>query len=259
MKNSVPRTEGKCLQCRESRPVDKDGICWGCEIINRLPETPDTICVKCRDKVATLEGGLCMTCGWEYAAERAAIKARQENLKKLFGEQAATEFMLENFKKIPGTESALAAATLFNPHYNSLFLYGPTGRGKTHLAFGIAMRQYLDGRNVDWSTPSLLVPRFKAQGQKYVEQMNYFTALDVLLIDEIGLRSASDAFLEVFCEILNRRHYAGKRGLIVTSNLYLSDLEKLNQEDRLTSRLAQECEGGFYEINTKEDYRTEGR
>ena len=232
------------------------GLCYFCAIVARHENDPAVECPGCkREFNGLLENGLCLDCSRTKSETESRLRAQKARLAQVFGEEAGNTFRLENFKELIGTEGALAAAKLFHPRYSSLFFYGPTGRGKTHLAFAVGIEHFLQGSAVDWVTPEILVQRVRGRGQKYLDSIKYFVGLDVLILDELGLRPASDNFLECVCEIMNQRKYAGKRGLIVTSNLYLDDLAKLNGEDRFTSRLAEECAGNMFEISTPTDFR----
>lgn len=122
----------------------------------------------------------------------------------------------------------------------SLYFYGPTGVGKSHLAAGIALEVAASGRSVSYTTePSLM--RFLRAGYDRKrfddtddtdQRMLALQAVDLLVLDDLGTayraKDANDARVgwvdaQLF-DLLHQR-FLHDRATIMTSNLHPDDLE----------------------------------
>ena len=123
--------------------------------------------------------------------------------------------------------------TTFNP----LFIYGPSGVGKTHLchAIGLRIRQMHPEKRVLYVSAH----RFRIQYTDAVikntsnDFLNFYQSLDVLILDDIhelvGLNKTQMAFFHIF----NNLHQLGKQ-LVLTADKAPVDMQGL--EDRLITR-----------------------
>ncbi len=124
--------------------------------------------------------------------------------------------------------------TTFNP----LFIYGPSGVGKTHLchAIGLRIRQMHPEKRVLYVSAN----RFRIQYTDAVikntsnDFLNFYQSLDVLILDDIhelvGLNKTQMAFFHIF----NNLHQLGKQ-LVLTADKAPVDMQGL--EERLITRL----------------------
>ena len=124
--------------------------------------------------------------------------------------------------------------TTFNP----LFVYGPSGVGKTHLchAIGIRIRELHPEKRVLYVSAN----RFRIQYTDAVRKntsndfLNFYQSLDVLILDDIhelvGLVKTQQAFFHIF----NNLHQLGKQ-LVLTSDKAPVDMQGM--EERLITRL----------------------
>ena len=124
--------------------------------------------------------------------------------------------------------------TTFNP----LFIYGPSGVGKTHLchAIGLRIRQMHPEKRVLYVSAH----RFRIQYTDAVikntsnDFLNFYQSLDVLILDDIhelvGLNKTQLAFFHIF----NNLHQLGKQ-LVLTADKAPVDMQGL--EERLITRL----------------------
>lgn len=124
--------------------------------------------------------------------------------------------------------------TTFNP----LFIYGPSGVGKTHLchAIGQRIRQMHPEKRVLYVSAH----RFRIQYTDAVikntsnDFLNFYQSLDVLILDDIhelvGLNKTQMAFFHIF----NNLHQLGKQ-LVLTADKAPVDMQGL--EERLITRL----------------------
>lgn len=226
--------------------------------MERVKLLPYVICPQCKFEWSKLtDDGCCFDCRTAKNDEIDRMAKVKRRLIKLLGsEEAIKWYTFDNFDPMPGTSEAFERMFNFNPNMENLYLYGPCGRGKTHLAYALAVKHLKAGRSVIVCTPRELVNRFRMRRsvEDEIEEMETFRSADVLVIDELGGGKGTEFSLEILSDILNKRSLNVKNGLIVTSNLSPDELSRKNNDDRLTSRIAGLCD--FIEINTSRDYRT---
>jgi len=140
-------------------------------------------------------------------------------------------------------------------HYpRNLFIFGTTGSGKTHLAVSL-IRKYPDGEI--WKPQEIYRYCRKAESageeeahiEKMIRQEHY-------IIDDLGTDKKTDYSFSLLYEILDARWMRKKEGLIITSNLSLSELSQKLGDDRLSSRIFGMCKiiklaGKDWRINEK--------
>lgn len=176
---------------------------------------------------------------------------------KLFGsEKKLNELSFENFTRFEGTDEAYLACEKFNPEINSLYLWGETGRGKTHLVYALAQENLKKGKTVDIMTIRDFVNRFRMiKPDEEKELVEKLVNTDVLIIDDLGRIAGSEFSIDILSNIIDKRSIIDKNGLVITSNLFLDQLANHNQEDRLTSRIAGMCK--VIEVRSDFDFRLE--
>lgn len=151
------------------------------------------------------------------------------------------DFTFENFIKGQSNQFAYAAAQAVaaNPSgaYNPLFIYGPSGLGKTHLlnAIQIEIRKnhpdfnlvYVDCEKFTNETISAIRTATTEQfRQKYREA-------DVLLVDDIQFIAGKEATQEEFFHTFNTLHNAGKQ-IVLACDRPAKEIKSL--EERLRTR-----------------------
>lgn len=123
--------------------------------------------------------------------------------------------------------------------HNPLFLYGPTGLGKTHLmqAVGNALLQAKPNARVMYMTSESFVQDFVSSLQKgKVEEFKKnCRSLDLLLVDDIHLLAGKEASLVEFFYTFNALLDESKQ-IILTSDRYPKELTEL--DPRLVSRFS---------------------
>ena len=189
----------------------------------------------------------------EAAAEKNEIKTEiystvGENkvLNRAAVPQAFAEFTFDSFVVGESNKFAHAAAQSVANHparqANPLFIYGPSGLGKTHLLYAIANR-------LKENFPSYKVVYVK--GEEFTNQMidslsrdlthefrEKYRRADVLLIDDIqfiaGKESTQEEFFHTFCAL-----YEAEKQIILTSDRPPKEIKTL--AERLRTRF----EGGL--------------
>ncbi len=154
-------------------------------------------------------------------------------------------YSFENF--VVGDKSELAFQAAFavaeNPEhskYNPLFIYGPSGLGKTHLlqAIGNYILGNATGKNIRY------IPSTDFQ-REYTDSIRnsttnewsafYRNDIDVLLIDDIQFWKGSTETQNEFFHIFNTLHQAGKQ-IVLTSDRPAA--ENVDLSERLVSRFS---------------------
>lgn len=106
----------------------------------------------------------------------------------------------------------------------NLWLLGPVGRGKTHLACAVLRAQHQAGESVVFTTPRDLVRDLRShwgeRGSAAKEQQTLarYTDCYALVIDDIGTSFGKEAELVQLFEVINERD-AHDLHTIITSNL----------------------------------------
>ena len=147
---------------------------------------------------------------------------------------------------VEGRSNQMAAETcrkvltqLGESQHNPLFLYGPTGLGKTHLmqAVGNALLQAKPNARVMYMTAESFVQDFVSSLQKgKVEEFKKnCRSLDLLLVDDIHLLAGKEASLVEFFYTFNAL-LDESRQIILTSDRYPKELTEL--DPRLVSRFS---------------------
>lgn len=124
--------------------------------------------------------------------------------------------------------------TTFNP----LFVFGPSGVGKTHLchAIGTRIKELHPETKVLYVSAHLFRVQFTDAIRKNTTNdfINFYQNIDVLILDDIQELIGMDKTQNTFFHIFNHLHQLGKQ-LILTSDKPPVDLQGM--EERLITRL----------------------
>ncbi len=148
-----------------------------------------------------------------------------------------TNFIEGDCNRLARTASMAVANKPGGTAFNPLFIFGPTGLGKTHLAQAI-------GNEIVKKDPSkniIYVPCEKFGNQiiqaiktnAVNDLVNFYQMIDVLIVDDVQFLTGKAKTQEIFFNIFNQLHQSGKQ-LVFTSDKAPKDLEGM--EDRLISR-----------------------
>ncbi len=164
-----------------------------------------------------------------------------EELKKTY-EKANYEFTFDTFIVGSSNEFAYAACKAVaqkqkNKIYNPLFIYGPSGLGKTHLLMAIIHESKLKTPNINilYISSENFTNEFLTAIEKKTtgEFQNKYRHADILLIDDIQFLSGKERTQEEFFHTFNELHSLGKQ-IILTSDRPPKDIKTL--EERLRTR-----------------------
>ncbi|MCF0117539.1 MAG: ATP-binding protein, partial [Bacilli bacterium] len=162
------------------------------------------------------------------------------------GSQINTQLTFDNFVVGESNKEAYHAALYVARNggmlYNPLFIYSPTGLGKTHLLHAIGnevkAKRLPSGKILCLSSDEFVdeyIKWVKAE-REGKSPKEYFDDVDILLVDDVQLLAGKDKTQDLFFTIYETLVKRGKR-IIITSDKQPSDLHGL--EERLVSRFAQ--------------------
>ena len=155
--------------------------------------------------------------------------------------QGNYEFTFENFIKGPSNQFAFAAAQAVaaNPSgaYNPLFIYGPSGLGKTHLLNAIQFeikKNHPDFNIVYVDCEMFTNETISAIKTATMEQFRQkYRKADVLLIDDIQFLAGKESTQEEFFHTFNTLHNDGRQ-IVIASDRPAKEIKSL--EERLRTR-----------------------
>ena len=134
---------------------------------------------------------------------------------------------------------AASVAVADNPggSYNPLFIYGPSGMGKTHLLFAIqnaVQKKYPDKKvkyiKGDQFTNELIEAIANGRQNEFHQKYSY---IDVLMVDDVQFIGGKDQTQEEFFHTFNTLHQEHKQ-IVLTSDRPPREIQTL--ENRLRSR-----------------------
>ena len=181
----------------------------------------------------------------------------QKNKEKAGKPRFNPQFTFDSFVVGPSNRFAYNAALAVTDKpasaYNPLFIYGPSGLGKTHLLYAIANRiqkNYPDFNIVYISSEQFTNELIIAlREHRNVEFRKKYRNADLLLMDDIqfigGKASTEEEFFHTFNEL-----FEGRKQIVVTSDRPPNEISLL--ADRLRTRF----EGGLICDIIPPDYET---
>ncbi len=156
-------------------------------------------------------------------------------------EGANYEYTFSTFIVGRSNEFAYAACTSVakdpGKNYNPLFIYGPSGLGKTHLMHAISHE--IKQNNPDYNIIYVTSEEFGNDLIRSLDEKNMtsfhekYRSADVLLIDDIQFFSNKERMQEEFFHTFNKLHAEGKQ-IVITSDKPPKELKTL--EERIRTR-----------------------
>lgn len=148
------------------------------------------------------------------------------------------ENFIEGFSnKLSRTAGEAVALNPAKTTFNPLFLYGPSGVGKTHLsnAIGTKIKELYPGKRVLYVSAHLFQVQYtdSVRNNTINDFINFYQTIDVLIIDDIQEFASLTKTQNTFFHIFNHLHQNGKQ-LILTSDRAPIMLQGM--EERLLTR-----------------------
>jgi DNA replication protein DnaC len=195
---------------------------------------------------SALSDGHCADCVEQQEADRqkeAAVRLRRSAVVALLGgDKPYREFIFERFRVLAGNRRAYEAAIGFDPTVDNLYLWGPSGVGKSHLACAVARRASEESLSVEMLRMPQLVRKTRmrdpASEQSVIDGL---ITTEVMVFEDLGSGQSSAYSRQILREILDGRDYQNRAGLLVTSAYTLNELALRLEDDAIASRLAGLC------------------
>lgn len=159
-----------------------------------------------------------------------------------FDSQLNPKYTFENYCGSLSNKIAksIGEAIASNPNcktFNPLFIFGPSGVGKTHLiqAIGIRIKENNPQCRVLYLSARLFESQYTAAvaGGRVNDFINFYQSIDVLIIDDIQDLIRKEKTQQAFFHIFNHLHQ-NQRQIILSSDCCPSKMEGMY--DRLLSR-----------------------
>lgn len=168
------------------------------------------------------------------------IENQQEELNRSY-QNANYDYTFDTFIVGNSNDFAYAACKAVSHNesnaYNPLFIYGPSGLGKTHLLCAIQhefLHLYPDANILYVSSETFTNELITAIQHKNVESFREkYRNADMLLVDDIQFIAGKERMQEEFFHTFNELHQLGKQ-IVITSDRPPRDIKTL--ESRLKSR-----------------------
>ncbi len=178
----------------------------------------------------------------ELDNERPIVSDPTPQVREPLFKGAGNDYTFDNFIVSSSNKFAynasIAVATNPSTAWNPLFIYGPSGLGKTHLLYAIANQLAVNfpginivyDRGEDFTIELVASLKVKDGPEKF---RNKFRNLDVLLIDDIQFIAGKEGVQEEFFHTFNAL-YEDKKQIILTSDKPPRDIAHL--QERLKTR-----------------------
>lgn len=197
---------------------------WRSQLVNRR-------CPSCQ---AALES--------QREKEERTLRQRTELVELLGGEKPYREFTFERYRVQPGNQLSYERSKNFNPACDNLYLWGPCGVGKTHLAYAIARGCFQESLSVTILGASQLSRKVRMKDpDQEQEALNRLIGADILVLDDVGTGADTAYTRQILQEILDGRHFRDRAGLVMTSKYSIDQLAANIADDTIPSRLAGMC------------------
>lgn len=158
------------------------------------------------------------------------------------GEKPLREFRFDRYEVTTGNREAFLRARGFHALRDNLYLWGPCGVGKTHLACALARLQAEKGLTMSFLKPPQLFRKVRRrEGSEEQQVIDRFIREDLLVLDDLGIGNETPFGRQILQEILDGRDYRGRAGLVITSKYSLDDLARKFDDDTISSRIAGMC------------------
>lgn len=206
------------------RPLGGTGV-WRTQLVGRR-------CPQCH---AALEN--------ERKMKERALLRRKELVELLGGEKPFWDFTFDGYKVMIGNKLAYDRCMNFNPAIDNLYLWGPCGVGKTHLASAVARRCFEESLSTAILLAANLSRRVRMKDpEKEQAIVDGIVAVEALVLDDVGTGNETAYTRQILQEIFDGRNFKNRAGLVITSKYSLEDLAKKLDDDAIPSRIAGMCQ-----------------
>lgn len=214
-----------------------DKICSGFESVLGFP-VEVTICTE--DDIKNYTNKKEFSSASPYHPQNSDHTGYSKTEKKL-DDGGNYEYTFDTFIVGPSNNFAYAACKAITTQqpgsYNPLFIYGPSGLGKTHLLMAIANethKMHPEQNIISVSSETFTNELIASIQNKTNDNFhNKYRKADILLVDDIQFIAGKESTQEEFFHTFNELYQVGKQ-IVLTSDRPPKDIKTL--EDRLKSR-----------------------
>lgn len=129
-------------------------------------------------------------------------------------------------------------AETFNENSNSIFMFGKTGLGKTHLSLAIANRVLDKGYSVIYDSAINILRNIEREHfsrEHSSDMIDLVMNTDLLILDDLGTEYETPFYNATIYNIINSRLNSGK-ATIISTNLDLAGIKR-RYDERVVSRI----------------------
>ena len=129
-------------------------------------------------------------------------------------------------------------AETFNGNSNSIFMFGKTGLGKTHLSLAIANRVLDKGYSVIYDSAINILRNIEREHfsrEHSSDMIDLVMNTDLLILDDLGTEYETPFYNATIYNIINSRLNSGK-ATIISTNLDLAGIKR-RYDERVVSRI----------------------
>ncbi len=204
-------------------------------------------CEKCHD-TGYYNGNFC-SCLMELCAKLAAEELNQS---VQFSESSFSTFSLIYYDAqhtgngkscYKAMESVFIYCKTYAQHFSptspSIFMYGDTGLGKTHLSLAIANEILKKGYSVLYDSTINFLRQVEKEhfgrDNNHTDTLELLLSCDLLILDDLGTEFYSQFYQSTIYNIINTRMNR-KKPTIINTNLASDEVSSI-YDDRITSRI----------------------
>ncbi len=245
-------------------------------------EVPNAMAMEAADGLMNaikkaVDGKLyCPTCEYPLFEDQPSCynceEKRKDDAKRLAlwveaigGLRAWEDFTVAKQKITVNNELAIKQAKTYDHRQGSIFLHGPRGAGKSHMAAILKRPLVTGGFKVRTINMPLIIDEILSgiksgtYGALTKQWLDLLSVQPILSIEDMGVEKPSDHALGFYYKFINARYEAKRTGMIITCNYSMIELENrwaaADPQGRVVSRLKEMCRGSIISFAGCPDWR----
>ena len=195
-----------------------------------------------------------------------SLRSFEDRVKASGLEEAQLEKNFEAFEPSPENKAIFDEMKAWTFTKYGLMLGGDVGRGKTHLCVALCLKMMEQRYNAYFAPVGKTLNELMTmkshelpeERNKYSELMQKLTTVEILILDDLGTETLTEAKMTALFDIINQRtNNKEKRKTFFTTNLRWKLIEE-KYDQRITSRIREICDFRLLDgIDMREEMRKE--